>query len=285
MHCLRAGELWVLFNGMVLLMIWKLLDIALNDIKRALARHSLVGILGWQDVRRRYRRSTLGPFWLTISMGVLISTIGIVFGQIFKSPMTEFLPFLSVGLILWSFISTVVTEGCSGFISAEQIIKQLPIPLFVHVLRLIWRNILILAHNIVILPFVFLLMGKSLTILAFLSIPGLILGVVNLAWISLILGVLCARYRDLPQMVTSIIPVFFYLTPIIWMPSLLPQRAGVYLLNLNPAYHLIETIRAPLLGQSPTALNWLVSLSLAVVGWGLALLVYGRYKGRIAYWL
>ena len=259
--------------------------IALSDITAAARRYSLVGMLGWQDVRQRYRRSAMGPFWLTISMGVMIGTIGVVFGQIFNSPMAEFLPFLAAGMILWSFISSIITEGCTGFIAAEGIIKQLPIPLFVHILRMIWRNVLILGHNIVIFPLVLLAVGKPLSLVALISIPGFILVVVNLTWIALILGVLCARYRDLPQIVGSIIQIIFYLTPIMWMPNLLPQRAGLYLLDLNPAYHLIEIVRSSLLGQLPTAMNWKVSLALALIGWVMALAVYGRYKRRIAYWL
>jgi len=218
-------------------------------------------------------------------MGVMIGTIGVVFGQIFNSPLTEYLPFLAVGLILWGFISSIVTEGCTGFIAAEGIIKQLPIPLFVHILRMIWRNVLILGHNIVIFPIVLLVFGKSLSLTAFISIPGFFLMVVNLTWVALILGVLCTRYRDLPQLVGSILQVIFYLTPIMWMPNLLPQRTGLYLLNLNPAYHLLEIVRSPLLGQLPAAMSWKVSLALAVIGWIMTLAVYGRYKRRIAYWL
>lgn len=259
--------------------------IVLSDITAAIRRYHLVGMLGWQDVRQRYRRSALGPFWLTISMGVMIGTIGIVFGQIFKSPMTEFLPFLAAGMILWSFISSVISEGCTGFIAAEKIIKQLSIPLFVHILRMIWRNILILAHNIVIFPLVLLAVGKPLSWTALISIPGLLLVIVNLSWIALILGVICTRYRDLPQIVGSILQILFYLTPIMWMPNLLPEHAGLYLLDLNPVYHLLEVIRSPLLGQLPTATNWTVSLTLAFAGWVMALVVYGRYKRRIAYWL
>ncbi len=251
----------------------------------AARRYSLVGMLGWQDVRQRYRRSALGPFWLTISMGVMIASIGVVFGQIFNSPMKEFLPFLAVGMIFWGFISSVITEGCTGFIAAEGIIKQLSIPLFVHILRVLWRNFLILAHNIVIFPLVLLAVGKPLSWIAFISIPGLLLVVVNLTWIALILGVLCARYRDLPQIVGSILQILFYLTPIMWMPDLLPKRAGLYLLDSNPVYHLLEIIRSPLLGQLPTTTNWEISLALALFGWFLAIAVYGRFKRRIAYWL
>jgi ABC-type polysaccharide/polyol phosphate export permease len=258
---------------------------AVVDISAALRRYQLVGMLGWQDVRQRYRRSALGPFWLTISMGVMIGTIGLVFGQIFESSMSEFLPFLAAGMILWAFILSVLTEGCTGFISAEGIIKQLPLPLFVHIMRMIWRNVLILAHNIVILPIVFLVMGKAPSATALLSVPGFVLVVINVTWAALILAVLCARYRDLPQIVNSVLQVIFYLTPILWMPKLLPQRAGLYLLDLNPFFHLLEIIRGPLLGEVPTATNWIVSIAVAVVGWVAALLLYGRFKSRIAYWL
>lgn len=259
--------------------------IAAVDIYAALKRFPLAGVLGWQDVRQRYRRSALGPLWITLSMGVMIATIGIVFGQIFKSPMEEFLPFLTIGMVIWTFMATVVTEGANGFISAEAIIKQLPIPLFVHLMRMIWRNILILAHNFLIFPVVMIWAGKWLGWTALLSIPGIILMTVNLAWIVLLLAMLCARYRDLPQIVTSVLQVLFYLTPVMWLPKLLPQRAKVILLDYNPAYHLLEIVRAPLLGNLPTDENWAVAICMAVIGWIVALVVFGHYKRRIAYWL
>ncbi len=257
----------------------------LGDISGAIKRAHLVGMLGWQDVRQRYRRSTLGPFWLTISMGVMIGTIGVVFGQIFSAPMQDFLPFLAAGMILWSYILSVVTESCTGFISAEGIIKQLPIPLFVHILRILWRNALIMGHNIAILPLVYFAVGKPVGFVTLLSIPGLICVTLNLAWTALLLGILCARYRDLPQMVANVLQVAFYLTPIMWMPSLLPQRANLYLLDLNPVFHMIEVVRAPLLGNLPTMTNWLVTLAFALVGWVVAFMLYDRYRLRIAYWL
>jgi ABC-type polysaccharide/polyol phosphate export permease len=258
---------------------------AVLDIIAAGKRSSLVMMLGWNDVRQRYRRSALGPFWLTISMAIMIATMGIVFGQIFKAPLTEFLPFLAAGIILWGFISSIVSEGCTCFIASEGIIKQLPIPLFVHVLRMMWRNALILGHNIVIFPLVLLAVGKPLNSVAFVSLIGFIVLIINLTWIALFLGVICARYRDLPQIVGSIVQVVFYLTPIMWMPDLLPYQTGLYLLGLNPAYHLLEIVRSPLLGQLPTITNWSVSLIFATVGWAITLITYGRYKRRIAYWL
>ncbi|ANN69087.1 ABC transporter permease [Bordetella bronchialis] len=266
-------------------MVTKLISGTASDLGGAVRRYHLAGTLGWQDVRQRYRRSSVGAFWLTISMGVVIGTIGIVFGQIFNSPMDQFLPFLSIGLIIWGFISTAITEGCTGFIAAEAVIKQLPIPLPVHIFRMLWRNMIILAHNIVIFPLVLVVVGKPLGWVALVSVPGFLLLMVNLLWVCICLATICARYRDIPQIVTSGLQIVFYLTPIMWLPHLLPGRASAYIIDANPFFHLIEIVRAPLLGQLPSTENWVVSLVMAVVGWVVTLLFYGKFRRRIAYWL
>jgi ABC-type polysaccharide/polyol phosphate export permease len=257
----------------------------MKEIISGINKLPLVSVLGWNDIRTRYRRSAIGPFWLTISMGVMIASIGLVFGQIFKTPMDEYLPFLAAGIILWAFITGTINEGCTSFIDAEGMIKQLPIPLFVHVLRVLWRNLLILGHNILILPLVFLVMGKGLTPSVLLVIPGLVLVLFCLSWLMLLFAILCARYRDLPQIIASLVQVVFYLTPIIWMPTLLPNRVGTTFLQLNPFYHLIELIRAPLLGGVPSLTSWLVILIISLVGWSFTLLFFNHFRYRVAYWL
>jgi lipopolysaccharide transport system permease protein len=89
----------------------------------------------------------------------------------------------------------------------------------------------------------------------------------------------------MPQMGSSLIQVTFYLTPIIWMPQTISAHVSSYLLDLNPVYHLVEIMRAPLLGTMPTTTNWLVSIAMAIIGSVLALAFYGNYRRRIAYWL
>ena len=256
-----------------------------RDIFESLKRTDLAGTLGWQDIKQRYRRSKLGPFWLTISMGVLIGALGLVFGGIFDTPMREFLPFLAIGIIVWTYISTVINEGCTAFIESDAVIKQLPLPMFMHVMRVVWRNMVILAHNVVIIPLLFLVFLRPFDLNVLLVIPGLFLTTMSLAWIALLAGVICTRYRDLAQIIASVLQIAFYLTPIIWMPSLLAGRKGYMFLDFNPFYHLIEVIRSPLLGVAPTMTNWLVSISILIVGWIVTLIVYGKYKNRISYWL
>ncbi len=258
---------------------------ALSDIITTLKQPSLIGMLGWQDVRHRYKRSSLGAFWLTISTAIMIATMGVIFGKIFQLPLREFFPYLALGMIFWGFISTCLHEGSQCFIVAQPIIKQLSIPLFVHVCRSIWKNVIILGHNFVIYPVIMLVAMQPLSWVALLSIPGFVLLILNLAWIMLLLSILCTRYRDMPPMINSILQIFFYLTPIMWMPSHLSARASLYLIKPNPFYHLLAIIRAPLLGQYPTQLNWLVSIGLALCGWCLTIMIYSRYRHRIAYWL
>jgi len=256
-----------------------------KDIAAGLGRYGQVGVLGWQDVRQRYRRSALGPFWLTISMAILIGTIGLVFSQIYRVSIREFLPYLACGMILWGFISSTVSEACQSFIGAEAIIKQLPIPLFVHVLRVIWRNVIILGHNFVIFPVVLIFFSLEININIFFVIPGFLLLLINLAWVSLIIGIVCARYRDLPQIINSALQILIFLTPIMWMPNSISERVGFYLVQINPLYHLLDLVRAPLLGQSPTLTSWAVVILMGIIGWLGAIYMYARYKIRIVFWL
>lgn len=261
-------------------------EVAIKDLGAALKQIDLVTLLGWQDVKQRYRRSKLGPLWLTISTGVLICTIGLVFGQIFSVPMEKYLPFLTLGLIIWNFIIATITDGCNGFIAADHIIKQLPLPLSMHILRIMWRNIIILLHNLVIFPLVLLVIGKGPNFgFLMLALMGFFILVLSLTWMTLLLATVCSRFRDFPQIVISLFQVVFYLTPIIWLPSAIPDKRKIEFLEFNPFFHLIEIVRAPLLGNYPTHSNWVVGITIVLVGWLFSLAVYGAYKKRIAFWL
>lgn len=258
---------------------------ALDDVLRATSNFRLAALLGWQDVAQRYRRSSVGAFWLTINMGVLIGALGLVFGTIFRSPMSEFLPFICVGLIVWGYYTSLINEGCVSFISNTDTMLQLPLPFFTYILRTWWRNTIILFHNIVIFPIVLLIFGKFIPIMALLAIPGFILISLNMLWMMIVLSVICTRYRDLTQIIQNVMQVGLYVTPIMWMPSQLPADKSIIFLDLNPFYHLISVVRSPLLGSAGTALNWYFTIGMAIIGWIAALLFLNRFRSRVTYWL
>lgn len=259
--------------------------VAIRDITDAFSKYRLALIFGWQDVAQRYRRSRVGAFWLTLNMAVFIGALGLIFGTLFQSQMHEFLPYLCAGIITWGFISTSLGEGCSTFTSSEGIILQVRMPLFTHVLRAVWRNVIIFAHNIVIFPLLMIILGRMVSINIIWAVPGFLLICLNLAWMMLILAILCARFRDMTQVVANILQVLFYATPIMWMVKVLPGHVSRWFIEWNPFYHLIELVRAPLLGNAPTLLDWAFAAGLAIIGWIVAMVFFGRYRWRVAYWL
>lgn len=245
----------------------------------------LATTLGWQDIKQAYRRSALGAFWITIGMAVTIATIGIVFSQIFKSSIQSYLPFLTLGIIIWGFISLTLTDACQMFISSEAIIRQLKIPFVMFALRTLWKNIITLGHNLAIFPVVMFVVGLGVGFPSFLAVPGLILLMANVGWVSVFLGLISARYRDFPAIVSSLLTVAFYVSPVMWSPTLLPTGTAHVLLGLNPIHHLLQVVRQPLLGQMPTLINWAVVVSFATVGWIFAILALRKWQSRIAYWV
>lgn len=218
-------------------------------------------------------------------MGVTAASLGFVFGTIFNTPMGTLLPSITAGLIFWAFISNCINEGCICFVQSEAIIKQLPIPFFVHLMRLLWRQLFILGHNILVLPLVLLFYSNSPSLVSFISIPALILVTLCLAPLALALGIICTRFRDLSQIISSILQVSFYLTPIIWLPTMVPNRAGINLLEFNPFFHFLELLRGPLMGFVPSMMSWLIVISITFISWMISILIFFKYKNRLAYWL
>lgn len=257
--------------------------IALLDLVEGARTSHLWGLLGWQDIRRRYRRSIIGPFWLTISMGVLVAVLSTLYGALLKVEIAEYAPFVALGFIVWAMISALITDGCAAFTSAESMIKQVDLPLSVHVYRMVWRNILIFCHNAAIFVAVAIIFSIWPGWAGLLVVPGLILLCLNGLWMGLLFGLVSARFRDVPPIMDSIVRIAFFVTPIIWMPELLPGRA--VLLDLNPFYHFLELVRAPLLGQTPELASWLAVVGIMVAGWLATFALFCHYRGRIAYWI
>lgn len=257
---------------------------AMADIGEGLRRYHLATTFGWQDVAQRYRRSRAGAFWLTINMGVMVGALGFLFGMLFRTPLREFLPHVCAGLVIWGYMASTITEGCTAFIASEGIILQVRMPLFTHVLRTLWRNAIILAHNILIFPIVMIAVGLGPTWQAPWALLGWLVISLNLLWMMLGLGVICARFRDMTQVVQNMLQVMFYVTPLMWMPQALPEGMTRWV-ALNPFFHLVALVRNPLLGQPIAGESWWFALGLLVVGWGVVVPFFARYRHRVPYWL
>jgi lipopolysaccharide transport system permease protein len=254
-----------------------------TDILVGLSSYHVWLTLGWHDIRQRYRRSVLGPFWFTLSTLIMVGVLGILYSTLLGQDITTYLPYLGVGLVVWQYISTCVVEGSSTFIASGHIIQQIRMPITVHVCRVVWRNFIILLHSLPVVILLMLIFNHALGWEFLLVFPALVLILFHGVWISIVLSLLCTRYRDLLPIVGNLMQIAFFFTPIMWSKDLLKDRA--WAADINPFHHLIEIVRAPILGHQIEIVSWIWSVGLLVVGFFFAQYLTSRCRNRVPYWI
>ena len=265
---------------------------AFGDLRTGFSQRELWLHLGWQDIKQRYRRSVIGPFWITIATGVQAIAMGLLYSVLLNIDLREFLPHVTVGLIIWNLISAAILEGGDVFVANEGLIKQLPSALSVHVYRLVWRQLLLLGHNMLIYVIIIAIFwppgGLHWTVIF--AIPALVLILLNAVWVSILFGIVATRYRDIAPILGSFVTLMFFMTPIVWTTSGLQSMGGeaanrAKLVEINPLFHYLDIIRAPLIGEDQQAYHWYIVLGFTVVGWALAIVALKKYRARVPYWV
>lgn len=256
-----------------------------SDLWRGLLRRELWGRLGWNDVRRRYRRTTIGPFWNSITLAVYVLTVGTVGAAIWHQNIYDYLPFLVSGMVVWTLVSAIMTESCGVFIAGQSLFRNIRFDYSVLAYALVWRNFLVLLHNFAVYFLVVLVLKPSVfSGTTLLALPGLALVLLNGVWVSLLLGTICLRFRDVPPLVASALQIAMLITPLFWPADTLTGIKRLVFVELNPLYHVVDVVRAPLIGRAPEAISYGVLIAMTIVGGGLTYAVFKRFRKRIAYW-
>jgi ABC-type polysaccharide/polyol phosphate export permease len=253
------------------------------DLWAGLANWRLWSMLGWNDIRQRYRRSVLGPFWITISMAIFIVLLGLIYSKLFHQDIAVFLPYIAMGLITWGFISGTTTEACTAFIENAGIIRQIRLPYSIYLMRMIWRAFIVFLHTVILIIPIAIYFRMPFGPGALLAIPGMLLVVLNQIWLAIVIGVVATRFRDISQIVATAIQISMFVTPIMWPVSAIPDAR--FIADINPFYHLIQLVRAPLLGEIAEPLSWIVVLGMCIAGYALAAVALTRASPRLVYWL
>lgn len=256
---------------------------ARTDLIAAIFNFHVWSVFGLHDIKQRYRRSVLGPFWFTLSTFIMVAILGLLYSELLRQSIKDYLPYLGVGLVLWQYISTCVIEGSSGLIVSSYLIKQIKMPITTHLLRICWRNLLILFHSLPIVVLMMILLGKPPGYEIFLIIPGLFIIFLNTIWIIIVTSIVCARYRDVSPIIANVVQVAFFVTPIMWSSDLLLERA--WIAHYNPIFHLIEIVRAPILGQIPSQVSWFYTIFMLLIGFYVAQIIVTKYRDKISYWV
>jgi ABC-type polysaccharide/polyol phosphate export permease len=257
---------------------------SLKDVFGGLLEWRIWTRLGWQEVRRRYRRTVLGPFWATISIGMFVGGIAFVWAPLFNTDVTSYLPFLAAGLVTWAFITALINEGCATYVAGVGVITQMNFPYSILNFSVVWRNLIVFFHNALIIVLIALVLPIKVSASTLLVFPGLLIVALNGFWMTMLLGMVCARFRDVPQLVANIVQILMFVTPVFWFAHQLGGR-GQMVITYNYMYHLIEVVRAPLLGEAASATSYAVTVIGGVVGCVIAFDVFSRFRIRIPYWL
>ena len=258
-------------------------DRAWADLRATAADNRVWRALAFADIRAKYRLSTFGTLWITLSMGVLSISIGLIYGQFFGQDISSYLPYFTVGMVAWTFMASAFNEATTALISAGTWIKGSSLPISFYVMRMVQRNFIIFLHNLLIVLLVWAYYRWDLHLSALLSLAGLAIVYAFLVGTSLMIAFACVRYRDIPPMVGALMQFVFFATPIIWLPDQL--KVGQLLLTLNPIAYMIAVVRDPILGRPVPIETWAMAILLAIVALAGAVLVYRRYRNRIAYWV
>jgi lipopolysaccharide transport system permease protein len=259
------------------------LGLAVRDITQSLWNFRLWFYLAWSDISLRYRRTAIGPFWMVLATAMTIICMGAVFGLLFRQPLERFFPYLATGIICWQFIAIVLSEGCGCIFDRSNIFLNMPYNFTEAVLRVVGRNLIVFAHNFLIVMLVDLWFGVSFLPGIPMFLLGVLLYIFSGTWMALLLAIACARYRDLLQLVQAILSLLFLVTPVFWKKDMLAGHDIIA--NINLFYHHLEIMRAPLLGQTASHYSYLVVIGVGVAGWLLTIVLFARVRGRITAWL
>jgi lipopolysaccharide transport system permease protein len=220
-----------------------------------ISRHRVWMLMAGTDIAMRYRRSLLGPFWISLAMAAMVLTIGALYSDVLNQPYEAYVSYLGCGLLVWTFLSTVINDSCSIAIEAAHHLRSVNVPVPVLSARMVYRNLIIFLHNAVVILTALLLLGHTFAPTAWLAILG-VCALVLLGWfVGVTLAPICLRFRDLASLISSIIQIAFFVTPIFWMPDGVSRP---FVVTWNPFFHLIEVVRRPLLGGGAELNSWII---------------------------
>ncbi len=247
-----------------------------------ISRHRVWMLMAGTDIAMRYRRSLLGPFWISLAMAAMVLAIGSLYSDVLDQPYEAYVSYLGCGLLVWTFVSTTINESCLIAVEATHHLRSVNVPIPTLSARMVYRNLIIFAHNAIVVLTALFLLGHSLTPSAWLAIPG-VGALVLLGWfVGVALAPICLRFRDLASLISSAMQIAFFVTPIFWVPDGVSRQ---YVVTTNPFFHLLEVVRQPLLGSAASADNWLFVGALLCISGVAAVVSLALCRRKMFLWL
>ena len=253
------------------------------DMREGFAAWRLALELARIDLRNRYRGSVIGPFWVTLSTAVMSVVLGLLYGSLFKQDLADYLPYLATSLVLWTFLGAFLNDMVGAISNSGEVLRQIRMPVTVLFLRCLIRNFLSFAHSLPLIPLSFLAFGRFPGLEAVWALAGLATVAVVGFFLTMLLGVMCTRFRDVGPIVSNVTQLALFVTPVIWKTDML--KGSSHLMLLNPFYVMIEIVRAPLLGSHAAWTVWAAAAAYTAATAIAAWIAFVHFRGRLAFWI
>ncbi|MFK7967650.1 MAG: ABC transporter permease [Rickettsiaceae bacterium] len=256
-----------------------------SDLSVAIKYFDLYYFLAKQDLKSRFRRSYLGISWIVIQQLFFSLVAGFVWSKIFGMKTSEFIPFLTIGSVLWTFMSAAMVEGCDTFVIAHHYLKQLPLPQSIFIFRTLFTSLFYLAVGLCTAIGVLMIFDKFNVGSIFYMLPGILILICYFYGVSGSLAYLGLRYRDLQHAITSILALLFIITPVLYPPEILIKKGIGIVVYINPLASLIEIIRHPLLSNDfAPSRHYLISLTFVFIMILFKLILKKNWERFVAFW-
>lgn len=236
------------------------------------------------EIKLKYRLTFLGPIWISINSFIIIAALGYIWSHILSIPGSYYYTYLASGFTFWWFFNSTVSDSIDLFKKNKNLILNDNQSFNFIILKIIFTNLIIYLHSIFfVIIILFAYLNIILSIKLHLYFLGLVINFFVLFQVSKIISYLTTRYRDLANIISNLMTLMFFVTPIVWTTSSAKARTGIY--EYNPIYHLIEIIRQPLLGVAPTVTNYTYVFILLCLLFTFSSLILDRYTKRITFWI
>lgn len=227
--------------------------------------------LGLQDVKLKFRRSSIGAAWIFVNLAVLVLSIGFIYANLLGQEPRQFIPYLTIGLILWQYLTNSIVDGGNAFVHSEGYIRQISLPIYVYILRFFVSISLTTLITMIAFAMVAVIYRVPVGPGTLLVIPGLLMLMTTSLLLITIFAHLNTRFRDVAHMASVGMQVLFYVTPVIYPAALLTERRHLSaVIELNPLYHVMEVVRQPLLAASPASAQSYVAMLVIIAALSVA---------------
>lgn len=258
----------------------------IKDNLRAIRNWRVWFHLGMADIRNRFARSFVGPLWIVLSLALWVGGIGVIYAALFRQETQQFLPFLTIGFVVWGFLTQTITDGGNAFVFAEGYIKQFTYPKQIYVLRVLVNSVVPLLIGTVIFFIVMLVFANPIGWGMLWAIPGFVLVLLAAYFHASIMAYASVRFRDLPHGMTSLLQVLFFVTPVFFPVKILKERGLDFIYQLNPLYYLIEVVRQPMITLNPAPAEvYVITAGYLVFLFVVMMAVAKRFDKRVVYML